>query len=467
MTSSLPPLFQTSIFNSTAFERDTEPLTLDDANDLFLTKSFPIGYGDLTMSNDIKAMNQLRVQNDIGPALTTSSVASQYAINLNHTTASAGFSRATSIAFISSNVDLAPGASLRFERTGSQSGGDLVFGTKNVGAGSCDERLRIKANGESFFTNTVFAYRYFISNTNFGFSHKYTTGGTAEIITFTDGMDGSLVGTFTNHNFSLSTNGQYRLTIAKTSGDASISSTTDATSSTAGGSLTVSGGGAFAKKLFVGTDLNVSGTTTLAKNVTMLKSNMVAYERLGVRIGRDVNLGNNAVIEFQYVGNNSNDNNLIFAFESIPADDTPVMILTKNERLGIGLGVLLPAYQLELGTNSAAKPTSSSWTISSDERIKEEIENADLEVCYDIVKELALKRFKWKDEFMDVHKVSDAHQLGWIAQEVEIMLPKSVHTSKNDRFNIEDFKSLDNDQIIACMYGCIQKLIEKVELLEK
>jgi hypothetical protein len=46
-------------------------------------------------------------------------------------------------------------------------------------------------------------------------------------------------------------------------GTVSFSDTTDATSSTAGGCLTVSGGAAIAKKLFVGTNLSVGGNSTL------------------------------------------------------------------------------------------------------------------------------------------------------------------------------------------------------------
>ena len=36
----------------------------------------------------------------------------------------------------------------------------------------------------------------------------------------------------------------------------------------------------------------------------------------------------------------------------------------------VGIGTTAPIYQLELSTNSAAKPTSSSWNITSDERLK-------------------------------------------------------------------------------------------------
>jgi len=39
----------------------------------------------------------------------------------------------------------------------------------------------------------------------------------------------------------------------------------------------------------------------------------------------------------------------------------------------VGIGTITPAYQLEIGTNSAAKPTSSVWTVASDRRLKENI----------------------------------------------------------------------------------------------
>jgi trimeric autotransporter adhesin len=42
-----------------------------------------------------------------------------------------------------------------------------------------------------------------------------------------------------------------------------------------------------------------------------------------------------------------------------------------NNRLGIG--VLSPSYQLQLATNSAAKPGSSTWTVVSDKRLKQDI----------------------------------------------------------------------------------------------
>ena len=54
MASYNPPLFNSSIFNAEAFVSDDTILTLEQANDRYLTKSFPTGFGNLTMSGSIK-----------------------------------------------------------------------------------------------------------------------------------------------------------------------------------------------------------------------------------------------------------------------------------------------------------------------------------------------------------------------------------------------------------------------------
>lgn len=128
----------------------------------------------------------------------------------------------------------------------------------------------------------------------------------------------------------------------------------------------------------------------------------------------------------------------------------------------VGLGTQTPGYQLTLTTNSAAKPTSDVWTISSDERIKENIQDADTEMCYNTIKQLKLKRFRWKEEFMP--NVEDRNAVGWIAQEVEKVFPKSVHKIASNGFG--DFRSLDTSQIYKTMYGALEKVIADKEALE-
>jgi hypothetical protein len=178
--------------------------------------------------------------------------------------------------------------------------------------------------------------------------------------------------------------------------------------------------------------------------------------------------------------------------------------IDSSGRLLVGT-IASPAHQLQVSTDSAGKPSTNTWTIVSDERIKEEIQLADLDLCYQAVKNIPLKRFKWKDEVYTEEQVRDRRKLGWIAQDVEAVFPKAVGTygfkynqvfeetiipaveevlddegnvitpAQPERIEkgelisedvIEDCRDLNSDQIYAAMYGAIQKLMVKVETLE-
>lgn len=137
--------------------------------------------------------------------------------------------------------------------------------------------------------------------------------------------------------------------------------------------------------------------------------------------------------------------------------------LTNLRRLYIG-GSLTPTNVLELGLDNAVKPSTSTWTVASDQRLKEDIEDADLNICYNNIKTLKLRYYKWKDDVYTTEQVADRHKIGWIADEVQQVIPKAV--TINNTLGLEDCKTLNTDQIIANMYGTIQKLIQKVEKLE-
>jgi hypothetical protein len=127
---------------------------------------------------------------------------------------------------------------------------------------------------------------------------------------------------------------------------------------------------------------------------------------------------------------------------------------------GLGIGKV-PAYQLELSLNSAAKPTSTAWTVPSDKRLKEDIEIADYDICLQNIKNLDLKRWKWTDSFVVESKTSDLHRLGFIADEVEVLFNKSITINKN--YGVENLKSIDVDQIQMSAYGALKKVISIVE----
>jgi hypothetical protein len=130
-----------------------------------------------------------------------------------------------------------------------------------------------------------------------------------------------------------------------------------------------------------------------------------------------------------------------------------------NNRLGIGNTV--PNYQLDLSTDNAAKPSTSTWTIVSDSRLKYNIELANLSQCYNIIKNLKLKKYTWKDNIFTNNQIYDKTKLGWIADDVELVFPKAVEHKK--LYNLDDCKTLNIDQIIASIYGCTQQLMANYE----
>jgi hypothetical protein len=138
--------------------------------------------------------------------------------------------------------------------------------------------------------------------------------------------------------------------------------------------------------------------------------------------------------------------------------------IIQNGAIGIGIGSSSVSYLLQLGSDSAAKPSTNTWTISSDARLKTNITMANLDTCYDNVKNIPLKRYTWLDEVYTAEQVPDRSKLGWIAQDVETYLPKSVE--QKEMHGYSDCRTLNSDQIIASMYGALQKLIAKVEELE-
>lgn len=133
---------------------------------------------------------------------------------------------------------------------------------------------------------------------------------------------------------------------------------------------------------------------------------------------------------------------------------------------GVGIGMTTtPLYQLQLSQDSAAKPSTNTWTVYSDQRLKNDKGKADLKRCYDIVKSLALSRFQWKDGTHSEEAVPDRCKLGWYAQDVKKVFPKSVGT--NNAFGIPDCHTMNSDQIIAVLYGAVQLMQTRIETLEK
>jgi hypothetical protein len=142
------------------------------------------------------------------------------------------------------------------------------------------------------------------------------------------------------------------------------------------------------------------------------------------------------------------------------------LVMTLEGSGYVGLGITNPSYQLDLSTDSARKGVSGTWLGGSDKRIKENIEIADYTMCYNVLSNLDLKYFKWTDTIEQYRNVFDRHKLGWIADDVELYLPKAV-IIENERYGLKNFKNLNADQIYTNMYGTIKKLIKDIDKIKE
>ena len=125
----------------------------------------------------------------------------------------------------------------------------------------------------------------------------------------------------------------------------------------------------------------------------------------------------------------------------IPINSTNVPVFYGK----VGLGMIPTTYELDLSTYLARKLTTTTWSTASDERVKTNIETANLVRCAEIVDTLDLKYFEWKKQ------TDDQHSLGWIAQEVQTVFPKSVTPDS------EGLLMLNSDQLIKVLYGALKQ----------
>ena len=138
----------------------------------------------------------------------------------------------------------------------------------------------------------------------------------------------------------------------------------------------------------------------------------------------------------------------------------------------VGIGTTSPEFNLDVRGNifsSSGGYTQSgltTWSITSDRRIKENIVKASYDKCLENVKNIELYNFNFKDNCVNTN---DKNQLGFIAQEVQQVYPKAVEVGKmmlNTNETIDNVLTLNTTQIKYTLYGAVKELINKVEMLE-
>jgi hypothetical protein len=135
-----------------------------------------------------------------------------------------------------------------------------------------------------------------------------------------------------------------------------------------------------------------------------------------------------------------------------------------NNLANIGINTTYPQYALDIGVGNARKPVGTNWVTASDARVKKDIVSADLISCAKLVSEIPMRTYSFKKEFQEKTGTDSSLQYGFIAQEVKSVLPNSVSYTKEH--GLEDFHSLDTDQIFKLEFGATQYLLNTVRQLE-
>ena len=123
------------------------------------------------------------------------------------------------------------------------------------------------------------------------------------------------------------------------------------------------------------------------------------------------------------------------------------------------------AWDLQMmRANAAANFGSASWVSYSDQRVKENITDANLDRCYHDIKNVKLRRFMFISSLYEETQSTDRHVLGFVAQEVSTIIPKTVIVAEGCGYS--NFNYFNIDQLNMSLYGAVKKTIYDKEILE-
>jgi hypothetical protein len=143
---------------------------------------------------------------------------------------------------------------------------------------------------------------------------------------------------------------------------------------------------------------------------------------------------------------------------------TSTFILTDSFAQFSSFGPATSNIRLALASGDAYKPTGATWKTLSDSRIKENIVEADYGRCYNDVKQIPLRRYRYTANFVEQAGVVDRTVLGFVAQELAPIMPKSV--TSQALYGFDDLNTISVDQINMAVVGALKKTIQDKEVLE-
>jgi len=153
-------------------------------------------------------------------------------------------------------------------------------------------------------------------------------------------------------------------------------------------------------------------------------------------------------------------------FSTSTSGGTVTQRMVIDEDGNVGIGTTSPAYQLQLSLNSAAKPTSSAWTVVSDERVKTNIRP--YETGLEELLQVKPKIFDYNGKAGFDTKAKN--NIGVIAQEIKDVIPETVkkYNAKLNKEDKEDTElyNFDSHALTFALINSVKELNAKIEQLE-
>ena len=149
--------------------------------------------------------------------------------------------------------------------------------------------------------------------------------------------------------------------------------------------------------------------------------------------------------------------------EFVVGSSTATHLIVTNSG-NIGIGDSTPSYQLEISTDSAAKPSTNTWTVASDARIKTDVNN--FTDGLSTVLNIHPVTYKYNGQGGPGYNDTNTH-IGIIAQELEPIAPYMVETRTGTINNQEvtDFKTYQGHALSFILVNAIKELNLNLETL--
>ncbi len=146
-------------------------------------------------------------------------------------------------------------------------------------------------------------------------------------------------------------------------------------------------------------------------------------------------------------------------------NSTEVSRLFVRDDGNVGIGTTWPTFQLQLSTDSAAKPGSNTWTVFSDERVKRNIR--DFSDGLSVIRGIRPVWYQYNGKSGLTEDNKD--HIGVVAQEIKKVAPYTISTHKT-KLNPGDttyteFYTFNSHALAFASINAIKELDQKIALL--